>query len=495
MLGEEERPHRAGTRENELVRVRLLGLLDQLGVQSWVLPMDVPQAVAERSKESIDQVRERVKIVAPMANIVAHIPGEKRSRPVVLASHYDSAYNAPGAGDAGQCVAGILETIRAIKAEPLRYETWILLTDAEEFGLWGAQALIEQNQFPWGDDKPVVINFDARGDRGAVLLYETHEDNFKAMQVAAGGIASPRFSTSLMVNVYRRLPNGTDFTIFRNAGWCGWNFAVVAGADRYHTEEDNLANLSSRSVQHFAAHAHSLLRRLDALPPEELQNLDQSQPATFFDVLGWFLIVYPASWNIWQLGLIIVLVCAGWTTSRAQIRLSRVALVGTAIVLLACVSYGIGWCMVRGLQAADMLPKNFVRHYELIILLFVVAAIACNFAAGRMLRAVCRRDEVIAGISLIYLILGFACCQWFAGGAYLILWPAMWLAIGWLISQRLSITARPWLPPLLWCLGPAILYSPTYVLLAQCLGPRAGPLIAVAVAVMLLPTWIDLTKD
>ena len=497
LLGEEEKPHRAGTKDNEHVRVRVLGQLDELGVQTWVLPMDIPQAATERYGETMEQVRERAKLVAPMANIVARIAGEKRSRPVVLASHYDSAYNAPGAGDAGQCVAAILETARALKAQPLKYEVWLLLTDAEEFGLWGASALVEQHNYPWGDVKPVVINFDARGDRGAVLLYETHENNLKAMQVAASGIAAPQLSTSLMVNVYKRLPNGTDFTVFRNAGWCGWNFAVVAGADRYHTEEDRLANLSPRSLQHFAGHAHSLLRRLDTLPPDELSSLDQSEPATFFDVLGWFLIVYPASWNWWHLAILLALLCSAWLSSPISIRPTRVAVVWLTVIVMAAVAYGLGWSMVRGLQAADALPRNFVRYYELVILLFVVAASGLSFAFGRGMRFVCAQPEVVAGVGLIMAGLGAICCQWFVGGAYLFLWPASWIVVGWLISQRVHsdwLAQRPWLPPVLWCLGPAILYSPTYVLLAQCLGPRAGMVIAPAVAIMLLPLWIGSAK-
>ncbi len=212
LLGEEEKPHPAGTVHNEHVRVRLLGLLDELKVQTWVMP--VTEAVIEpmiepilkRTGETREQIVARLQLTSPMANIVGRVAGERRGRPVILATHYDSAFNAPGAGDAGQCVAAILETVRALRSEPLKYEVWLLLTDAEEFGLWGAQALMKEKSFPWGDEVPIVINFDARGDRGAVLLYETHEDNLRAMQVAARGIASPGISTSLMVNVYNAFP-------------------------------------------------------------------------------------------------------------------------------------------------------------------------------------------------------------------------------------------------------------------------------------------------
>ncbi len=476
LLGEEEKPHPAGTVHNEHVRVRLLGLLDELKVQTWVMP--VTEAVIEpmiepilkRTGETREQIVARLQLTSPMANIVGRVAGERRGRPVILATHYDSAFNAPGAGDAGQCVAAILETVRALRSEPLKYEVWLLLTDAEEFGLWGAQALMKEKSFPWGDEVPIVINFDARGDRGAVLLYETHEDNLRAMQVAARGIASPGISTSLMVNVYQRLPNGTDFTVFRRAGWCGWNFAVVAGADRYHTPQDNLANLSPRSVQHFAAHAYGLLRRLDGLSLEQLQALDQSQPASFFDVLGWFLVVYPANWNYGHVGLLALLMLAAWWPARRQVRLARLAAVLGAVVVMFALAYGAGRSIHAGLRAADALPRNFVQYYELLMLLYVVAAAGLSFAVSHVVRSWAGRDEAILAVCLVMLILGFACCLVLPGGAYLLLWPATWDRCGMDHRPRWSskwLDQRPWCR-LLWCLGPrSCMHRPTFCLTAS----------------------------
>ncbi len=380
ILGPEQKPHRAGSKENEEVRIRILGLLDELGLQSQPFPF-------EPSAEGLQRLAQRKLDVAfthPLTSIVARIPGEPRSRPVVLASHYDAAIESPGAGDAGQCVAAILETARALQSQPLKYETWILLTDAEEFGLWGAQAFVEQDHAPWGNRKPVVINFDARGDQGAVLLYETHENNLQAMRLAAQAIAYPRVSTSLMVNVYKRLPNGTDFTIYRNDGWCGWNFAVVAGADRYHTPADNLQNLSPRSIQHFASHAFQLLRSLDKLSPEQLDELDRSQPATFFDVLGLVLIVYPMSWNVWHLVVVASLWSIAWYLGRFQLRPWRVISALLLTIIIAALAYGLGYIIVRGLQAADLSPRNFVSGYQWVVLTFALLAMALLFSLGRM---------------------------------------------------------------------------------------------------------------
>ncbi len=77
------------------------------------------------------------------------------------------------------------------------------------------------------------------------------------------------------------------------------------------------------------------------------------------------------------------------------------------------------------------------------------------------------------------------------------LWPATFIALALSLGFRLKprvlkprVEAEQddtWLV-LLACLVPALLYAPTYVLLAQTLGPRAGMLIAAVVVIMLMPT-------
>ncbi len=184
---------------------------------------------------------------------------------------------------------------------------------------------------------------------------------------------------------------------------------------------------------------------------------------------------------------------AAWWPARRQVRLARLAAVLGAVVVMFALAYGAGRSIHAGLRAADALPRNFVQYYELLMLLYVVAAAGLSFAVSHVVRSWAGRDEAILAVCLVMLILGFACCLVLPGGAYLLLWPATWIAVGWIIAQRWSskwLDQRPWLSPILWCLGPAILYAPTYILLAQAMGPQAGPLITVAVTLMLLPTWI-----
>ena len=51
--------------------------------------------------------------------------------------------------------------------------------------------------------------------------------------------------TSLMVTVYRTLPNDTDLSEVALLGRPALNFAFADGVDRYHTTQDNVAQHQS----------------------------------------------------------------------------------------------------------------------------------------------------------------------------------------------------------------------------------------------------------
>ncbi|MFN0076824.1 MAG: M28 family peptidase [Prosthecobacter sp.] len=484
LLGEEQKTHAAGSKENEHVRVRLLGALNELSAQTWQLPL------AENEDEERSQ--------KGMVNIVARIEGKPRVRPVMLVTHYDSCPHGPGAGDAGQCVAAILEVLRVLKNKPLEYELWCVFTDAEELGLVGAADLMERSEFPWGQETPLVLNFDARGDRGAVLLYETHENNLHAMRVAAKALASPVVSTSLMVNIYQRLPNGTDFTVFQKKGCPGWNFAVIGGAERYHTPDDSMDHLSPRSVQHFASHGMSFVRRLDRLSADELKSIERSEPAVFFDIFGFGLVVYPAYWNWVHLCVVTAIWMTGWFLVRSRSNWLKCTLV-FGVIFAALLASGLtGWAIAGGMAASEMLPRRFVEYYEYYCLFFVAAAIMIVMVLGRTLSTVCSRAEILIGLIGALLLIGCTACQRLPGGAYLLLWSSAVLAVLLIFESPLFDAKRisaKWASlhdnlGLIGCIVPAILYGPTYVLLARAMGPHASVLLTVAITLMLLPTIV-----
>ena len=51
-----------------------------------------------------------------------------------------------------------------------------------------------------------------------------------------------------MYEVYKRLPNDTDMTVFKRAGIPGMNFAAIEGHTSYHTQLDRPELLQEGSL-------------------------------------------------------------------------------------------------------------------------------------------------------------------------------------------------------------------------------------------------------
>src|SRR5262249_11295490 len=170
---------------------------------------------------------------ASVENILARIHGTSNTKSVLLVAHYDSAPTSYGASDDGSGVATLLETARALKTiSPLKSDIVLLFTDAEEVGLLGARAFVEDKEAI--KEIGVVLNFEARGNSGASIMFETSDSNSQIIDAFAN--ANPRsVTTSFSNEIYKRLPNDTDFSIFKKAGLEGLNFAYIKGLAYYHT--------------------------------------------------------------------------------------------------------------------------------------------------------------------------------------------------------------------------------------------------------------------
>src|ERR1700735_5589010 len=66
---------------------------------------------------------------------------------------------------------------------------------------------------------------------------------------------------SFAYEIYRRMPNNTDLTIFKRGGLAGMNFAFIGRPEFYHTAQDDVAHLDMHSLQEQGRYALSLVRR------------------------------------------------------------------------------------------------------------------------------------------------------------------------------------------------------------------------------------------
>jgi len=270
-------PHAMGTPAHATLRAYLLDQLRSLKLETEVHET----AVSQRRGGSVGYV----------FNLVGRLKGQKPGKAVLMLAHYDSQPNARGAADDGSGVAAILETARALQKGPaLQHDVIFLLTDGEEYGLYGAQAFVRH---PWAKEVRFVMNLEARGVRGPSMTFEISSENGWAVDALAKAAPYP-LASSLMYEVYRILPNSTDFTVFRQAGYSGLNSAFIDGFVHYHKLTDSPENLDLGTLQHHGSNLLSLTRYLGN------QSLDQTKAPdkVFFNTVGFHFVQY-SMWLNW----------------------------------------------------------------------------------------------------------------------------------------------------------------------------------------------------
>jgi hypothetical protein len=268
-----QRPHPVGSTDHDRVRDYILAEFKRLGV-------------TPETQTGIGSYRRTGKA----ENIVARLPGTGNTRPVMLAAHYDSTRRGPGAGDDAHGVAVLLETLRALReSAPLRNDVVLLVTDGEEDGMLGAALFMRDH--PWHAEPGVVLNFEARGTGGAATMFETSTPNEWLVRTLRTAVPAAN-ATSFAYEVYRRMPNDTDLSVFKRHGLAGMNFAFIEHPEWYHHPRDDPAHLDLRSVQEQGNYALALARAFGA---QDL-NQPQSGDAVYFPTRLTPLIVYSTAW-------------------------------------------------------------------------------------------------------------------------------------------------------------------------------------------------------
>ena len=413
-------------------------------------------------------------------NIVVRLAGRHSSqdqtkKAVLLLAHYDAVPTSFGASDDGVSVIAILQTLRALKAQtPLANDIIAVLSDGEEVGLLGASGFAQSH--PWMKDVGMALNFDNRGNAGPVMMFEPSAGNAKL--IAGLGQAVPDvISNSLMYEVYKALPNDTDFTVFRKYGVPGLNFAMIQNISSYHTRYDRADLISPASQQQQGQMMLQLARHFGNQDLGAYQSSANAEDRVYFSFPLLGLIHYPASFAL-PLALMITALGGGvfWNSrKKAQIRL--VASLGGALSFLLIV-VGIGfltqqiWNLAIKLQPAylDMRDQDTGHYYLLGVL--IVSAVVFGLLQRCLTRWI-RIKELAFGVALVWLILLLITSYRFPGASFLFAWPLLsvflsWLAIAWVKCEDGSASSA-WI----YLAGGAfaiILFSPLILLFNIALG-------------------------
>lgn len=231
-------------------------------------------------------------------NIIARIKGSETGKALMLLSHYDSnPHSSKGASDAGSGVVTILESLRAFLAKNRqpKNDIIILISDAEELGLLGAKAFV--NHHPWAKDVGLVLNFEARGSGGpSYMLMETNGKNQKLISEFVKSNPINPAANSLMYSIYKKLPNDTDLTVFREEGNIdGFNFAFIGDHFDYHTAQDSYERLDKKTLQH---HADYAMTSLNYFAFSDISSFQSNKDYVYVNFPILKLIYYPFSWAV-----------------------------------------------------------------------------------------------------------------------------------------------------------------------------------------------------
>lgn len=250
-----------------------------------------------------DSRRPDIGLTAHVQNIIATRRGA-RADALALVSHYDSSPFAPGAADDGLGVAVSIEAARVLLRQGLQHTLAVIVTDGEEVGLMGAAAL---DADPISRQLGAYINIEAVGSAGPSLLFETGPGNGWIVGAWARHAVEPR-GGSFAIEVYRRIPNDTDFSILKRLDVPGLNFAPVLDGYAYHTARDTADRLSRETISQTGLNVVATARALDQM---DLAQRTVDQPV-FFDLLGRTAVSVGPLASAWISGLALVLGLVAW---------------------------------------------------------------------------------------------------------------------------------------------------------------------------------------
>jgi hypothetical protein len=426
----------------------------------------------------------RLSVPVQVMNVIALLPGTAPgSKAVMLAAHYDSTRlsAAPGAGDDGAACAALLEVARILASQRPKNDVIFLITDAEELGLYGARGFVQEH--PYRERVGVVFNFEARGTSGPSIMFETSErDAFLVDQYAR--VAPHPIASSLSYDVYRLMPNDTDFTIFRNAGMKGLNFAFIGDYANYHTANDNLENLDVRSMRHHGVQALALARHFGNMDLDE-RNL-ATHDSVYFNLFSLGVVRYAASWVplIATVATLFAIVAIVILTEAGQVSVGGLLWGWMTLILSLAASGGAGWVLLRYVDRSQL-----ARQPELSIAGFALMSIATT---SLLLWIFWRRDDGLhfaaAGL-VVWVVLTLLSAGYVRGGSYLFAWPTLFASIGMLAAKRARDQHIGWIR--LAVLGiaalPAVILLPPVTYLAF-LGLRI-PMAPVLCAIIALMIW------
>ncbi|MCB9558089.1 MAG: M28 family peptidase [Deltaproteobacteria bacterium] len=467
-------PHPVGSLKNAALRKRLIVELKALGLA----PEIQRQLVCSAAYRECAQV---TNILVPVLARGATRKGPRSRDAVLLVAHYDSAPVSPGVGDDGLGVAAALEVARAVRAGNFaaRWPFYLLFTDGEEAGLLGAEAFIKHH--PLAQRTAAVVNIEARGVAGPSMLFELAAGNAAAVKLIGSAVARP-ITSSLFYDIYRRMPNDTDFSVFRRANIRGFNMALLGKAQFYHTPNDDLEHASIASLQHHGDNALALIR---GLLQSEDPRLLAAQDAVFFDLLAATVVRWPLRWRfaLGVLPLFLLTVGVLWARQRQALRATQLGWGALTVIVAVLLTASVAGLIHLLLDRLGALSSPWVAYPQPLLIAMVGLALSSTLAIYRAFGKRLNDASSFFALWLGYSLIGLLSCALLPAASFVLVVPAT-------VAGLLGLLARGRPGPLAAvasALGAGLLILPIAWLIYPAIGTFGISAIALLAALIIAP--------
>ncbi len=369
-------------------------------------------------------------------------------RSLLLVAHYDSnpglglgeAPGSHGASDDGYGVSVILETLRCVAARGnLQNTIRVVFTDAEETSMLGSEAIAADADYN-AAASDAIFNIESRGLSGPSILFETSANNAALVRLYAVNNPHPA-SWSLATDVYRVMPNYTDFTAFIRQGMRGLNFSNLYKIEDNHTPRDVFENISLSAIQDYG---EQVLPIVSAFAQGNVPDtFDSAEDMAWFTLMRGVFVSFPAWMNWVWLALAATLLSLYMLLAFRQGKLKFSRLLRTPVYLgfaLAAAALGTGLAMLLakvfglGYSLTNLVG---VPYFEWItgVLIVLLAFLLALYGRGRLKKGGTYEALVIPAI-LLSVLLALIFTLFFPGGAFLFSFGAIFASIVGIIALK-----------------------------------------------------------
>lgn len=308
---------------------------------------------------NISSTRTRV-IYFESSNILVKLEGKDPSlSALLLSSHFDSVPTSHGATDDGKGVASMLALLEYYSLNQPRRTLIFNFNNDEEFGLLGASHFLNHE---WSSLVEYFINLEGMGTGSKAVMFRTSD--IDTARIYKDAVKIQPFGNSIFQEGFNRrvLSSETDYKVYVNAGYRGWDIAFYKPRDLYHTKSDDIKHTSKEALWNMLFISWQLSSFLSKMDDVSSFN---NNPAIYFDVMGLYFFTL-SGYDLFIINFILIIVSPLLlivlyilTKNKHQLHNSNIV---TWLRLPFCVTIAIGFINVTEVFMRDMDPFIVFRH-------------------------------------------------------------------------------------------------------------------------------------